>query len=220
MFLEIATFDLKSALIAAEAGASRIEFCDDASTGGVTPSIDDFRELKSKVKVPVFVMIRPRAGSYQYNEEEIEQMLIEIDAFNLYGADGFVFGAVNEHGHPDFNVCQQLVQAAGKRPCTFHRAFDEVPDWKFAIDVIERVGFKRILTSGKPGAAPDHAMLLAEMMAYAERRIQIMPGGGVRSNNAGLLLKTHEYPELHSSGITAKSSPLPDPEEIKALLSL
>lgn len=214
--LEIACFSKEAVEIAAEAGANRIEFCAEMETGGLTPSIDDFIELKKKVKAPIFVMLRPRAGDYIYNEEEIDQIYLELETFGYYGADGFVIGAVKEDGTLDIDALKTLVAAAEGKPCTFHRAFDEIADWKTAMDQLVEIGFKRILTSGRAGSAPQHVELIKEMNEYANGRIQILPGGGVRSSNvAGL--KALGFPEFHSSACV--SGELPDAAEVKNLLS-
>ncbi|MES2629014.1 MAG: copper homeostasis protein CutC [Bacteroidota bacterium] len=216
MLLEIACFTPESVTIAASAGADRIEFCDDADTGGLTPSIDDFIELKKSVTVPLFVMLRPRAGDFVYTEEEVDQLYLELETFAYYEADGFVFGALDAAGMPDTDACRTLVSAANGIPCTFHRAFDEVSDWKTAMDTIISCGFSRILTSGKPGSAPQNAALLSEMQEYTAGRIIVLPGGGVRSSNI-TQLDHSVFSEFHSSAITATSNGRPDPQEISRL---
>ncbi len=54
MFLEVACFSKESAVIAAKAGADRIEFCAEMNLGGITPPLEDFLELKSLLQIPVF----------------------------------------------------------------------------------------------------------------------------------------------------------------------
>ncbi len=55
-----------------------------------------FKMLKSKVKIPVFVMIRPRGGDFLYSDEEFDVMKMEIEIFKEHGADGFVFGILTK----------------------------------------------------------------------------------------------------------------------------
>ncbi len=216
--LEIACFSLEAALIAAKSGANRIEFCADIESGGVTPAIEDFIELKNKTNVPVFVMIRPRGGNFVYTEDEVAQMEEDIEEFLNAGADGLVFGALTINNEVDVEVCEKLVRLANDLPVTFHRAFDAITNKQQAIDAIDKVGFQRILTSGNAGKATDHADLLADLIAYAEERIIIMPGGGVRSSNVGTLTALKGVAEIHSSGITESGTELPNPDEIKLLL--
>ncbi len=215
--LEIACFTPEAALIAAKSGANRIEFCAEVETGGLTPSLEDFIELRKQIDIPIFVMIRSRAGDYIYDEEDADQMLMELEAFQHYGADGFVIGAVTPGNMPDLELCRSLVSAADNLPCTYHRAFDEIADWKLAIDQLVGIGMKRILTSGRAGSAPQHAALIKEMKEYAGDRITILPGGGLRSNNCAELVAAG-FTEFHSSAITSMSDGKPDEKEISQLL--
>ena len=48
------------------------------------------------MKIPVFVMIRPRGGDFLYNNEEFEVMKKEIEVFQSHGVDGFVFGILTK----------------------------------------------------------------------------------------------------------------------------
>ena len=94
--LEIACFDKESAIIAAKAGADRIEFCAGLDVGGITPSLQDFLELKKEIAIPIFVMIRARGGNFCYNNEEFQLMKNQLLEFKKEGADGFVFGILDE----------------------------------------------------------------------------------------------------------------------------
>jgi copper homeostasis protein len=56
-------------------GATQIELCADLANDGLTPDYDLIKEVKSKVKIPVKVMIRPRAGNFVYTIREINKMI-------------------------------------------------------------------------------------------------------------------------------------------------
>lgn len=56
--LEIACFNLESAIIAAEAGAHRIELCDDYASGGFSPTLNAMKWARQQIKIPLHVMIR------------------------------------------------------------------------------------------------------------------------------------------------------------------
>lgn len=51
-----------------------------------------FLVVKGKLKIPIFVMIRPRGGDFLYSYEEFQVMIKEIEVFKSHAADGFVFG--------------------------------------------------------------------------------------------------------------------------------
>lgn len=215
--LELACFNPESAIRAAEAGVHRIEFCAGYAVGGITPSIKDFTVLKEKVNIPVFVMIRPRPGNFVYSVPEITEMQHSIQKFGALGADGFVFGTLTDDNRVDEQTNQKLLACAGGLPCTFHRAFDQTGDTFGALDVLIRLGFANVLTSGREYTALDGAALLRRLHVHAQDRIQIVAGGGVRSSNIKKLMQ--EYPAVfyHSSAII-DSSEFADYQEIRAIL--
>jgi copper homeostasis protein len=199
--LEIACFNLESAIIAQQAGANRIEFCADMNVGGVTPKLADFILLKSKMHIPVFVMIRPRGGNFVYSNEEFEQMKNDMLHFKNVGADGFVFGIITENKEVNFIQNKELVQLANPLPCTFHRAFDDIKDQMKALDTLIECGFKTILTSGNAKNAMEGLSSLKDLASKANNKICIMPGGGVRANNIELLKENITTNWFHSSAV-------------------
>jgi len=218
MLLEVACFNIKSALVAAEAGAGRIEFCANYSTGGVTPTLEDFKEIRKKIKVPIFVMIHPKAGSYSYSPKLFDMMKNSISTFAKAGADGFVFACMyTEQG---INILQnkELVELASPLPCTFHRAFDPITDKEEAIQKIISCGFKRILTSGKAGKAVDNFDLIKKLQEKHKDQINILPGGGIRSTNVDQFKESRIFPEVHSAAIL--QGEVADKNEVQQLVKM
>ncbi len=199
--LEIACFSIESALIAQHAGAHRIEFCADMQVGGITPKLEDFELLKSKIHIPIFVMIRPRGGNFVYAKIELELMKSDISNYKNAGADGFVFGILNKNNEINLSQNKDLVQLANPLPCTFHRAFDEVINQMEALEQIITCGFKTILSSGKANIATEGLDILKDLVLKANDKICIMPGGGVRSHNIDLLKENIDTNWFHSSGV-------------------
>jgi copper homeostasis protein len=218
MLLEVACFNLKSALIAAEAGADRIEFCADYASGGITPTLEDFTELRKKVKIPIFVMIHPKAGPYNYNQRLFDLIKNSISTFKKAKADGFVFASM--YSRDGINVVQnrELVQLAAPLPCTFHRAFDEIAVKEDAIQSILKCGFTRVLTSGKAGKAEDNMDLLVGLQRKYKDQIIIMPGGGIRSTNLQSFIDEEAFTEFHSAGILTGETA--DKEEIQKMAAM
>jgi len=199
--LEIACFNMESAFIAEKGGADRIELCDDMACGGITPSFDSFLEVKKKVSIPVFVMIRPRGGNFLYNEIELETMKNSILEFKNKAADGFVFGILMDDNSIDIKRNKELVDLAYPLPCSFHRAFDDVQDWKIALQHVIDCGFKTILTSGTAANAVEGMATLKQLVNAADEKIVIMPGGGVRSANIKEIKRQTQANYFHSSAI-------------------
>lgn len=213
--LEIACFNLESALIAQQGGADRIELCDDFSCGGITPNYGTFETARKLIKIDLFVMIRPRGGNFIYSKDEFEQMKKDILHFKKMNADGFVFGLLNEDGSINVNQNKELVELAKPFPCSFHRAFDVSNELTKNLEAVIECGFKTILTSGLKKSAIDGIENLSELVKQAKGRIVIMPGGGVRSSNLELLKSKVSTTYYHSSAIVKND--IADLEEVKLL---
>ncbi|KAK5174280.1 uncharacterized protein LTR77_001360 [Saxophila tyrrhenica] len=216
--LEIACFTPESAIRAYDAGADRIELCDDREAGGTTPSMETLRAVKEQVTVPVYVMIRARGGNFVYTEAEFGRMLDDVDRFKA-SAEGFVFGVLGDGNDVDIERTTQLVARASPLPCTFHRAFDEAQDQLQALEDVMGCGCKAILTSGGAPNAAAGAVSLAKLVEQAEGRIQIIVGGGVRSENAAELAEVTKAKAYHSSAILEGCADV-DMDEVRQLKAL
>ncbi len=214
--LEIACFNLQSAIIAEENGADRIEWCDQFTEGGTTPDFDITKILREKLSIPLYVMIRPRGGNFVYSDEEFNQMKAEILKFKKLNVDGFVFGILKEDASINKEQNTALVSLAKPIPSTFHRAFDKVTSvFKSLEDVID-CGFKTILTSGQQKNVVEGMDTLAQLVEKANNRIIIMPGGGLRSANIKSLKEKTKAVFYHSSAII-NGSETANGDEIKLL---
>jgi len=60
-----------------------------------TCAIGLLRVVKQLVKIPVRVMIRPRAGDFHYSDQEMDVMRTDIKVLKENGADGFVLGLLH-----------------------------------------------------------------------------------------------------------------------------
>ncbi|RBN50241.1 copper homeostasis protein CutC [Flavobacterium psychrolimnae] len=214
--LEIACFNLESAVIAQENGANRVELCANRTAGGTTPDFEFTKIVRDKVTIDLNVMIRPRGGDFVYSDFEFEQMKSEILALKKLQVDGFVFGILNEDGSLNELQNAELVDLAKPLPCTFHRAFDGVKNKFQALESLIEFGFKAVLTSGEETNAVDGVDVLARLVEKANNRIVIMPGGGLRSTNIGLLKAKTKAVFYHSSAVIGMGE-IANPEEIKAL---
>lgn len=213
--LEIACFNLESALIAQQGGADRIELCDDFSCGGITPNYGTFETARKLIHIDLYVMVRPRGGNFIYSMDEFEQMKRDILHFKKMNANGFVFGILNDDGSVNKIQNKELVELAKPLSCSFHRAFDVSSDLTKNLEDVIECGFKTILTSGQTKSAIEGINQLEELVKQSKDRIVIMPGGGVRSSNIELLKEKVQTTFYHSSAI-AKND-VADLEEVKLL---
>jgi len=199
MILEIAVFNINSAIIAANAGADRIELCENPFDGGTTPSYGTLKTVREKVSLPVFPIIRPRGGDFLYNKEEFEVIKKDIKLCKELGFEGLVTGLLLIDGSIDIKRTSQLVELAYPLEITFHRAFDRTKDPLKSLEDIIKCGCQRILTSGQVPNAFEGKELIKRLIDQSAERIIIMPGSGVRSNNIKELASYTGANELHSS---------------------
>lgn len=216
--LEIACFTIKSALIAQESGADRVELCSRFEVGGTTPSLETVIKVKEFLLIDVYVMIRPRGGNFVYSDEEIQQMKSAILEFKKLQVNGFVFGILNKDKSINKLQNSELVQLAKPFPCTFHRAFDEVNDASQSLKQVIDCGFQTILTSGQAQNVVEGMDQLSNLVKRANNQIEIMPGGGLRSSNINLIHQKTKANWFHSSAIT-DAKDIADSNEIIALQS-
>lgn len=197
--LESPVFNVQSALDAVQYGVHRLELCANFPEGGETPSIGMLKYLKEKVNVPIMVMIRPRGGDFFYSPEEIQVMEQDIQELGKAGADGFVFGVLDQKGHVNTKACERLLDCSQGLPSTFHRAFDACARPKEALEDIIALGFTRILTSGAKNSVSAGIDLIEQLMNQAGNRILIMPGGGSQPDHVQRLKKNEYFREIHAS---------------------
>ena len=188
--IEIAVQDVAGARIACREGADRVELCAAlGATGGLTPSFGMIEACAGAgVPLGVQVLVRPRAGSFVFDEEEKAVQLADVGAAVEAGAAGVVVGGLKADGTVDGAFAAALAAAArdagervGRRiDLTFHRAFDMVPDRLAALDTLIGLGYTRVLTSGGAPSVPEGVDALRELVAHAAGRIQIQAGGGLK----------------------------------------
>lgn len=200
--IEIACFNPKSAMIAFENGADRIELCDGLSEGGTTPDFEITKELRDKINIPIFVMIRPRGGNFTYSDAEFEQMKEELNRLKSLNVDGFVFGILHENDEVNREQNQILVELARPLPCTFHRAFDRASGLENTLEKVIECGFKTILTSGQKPNVSEGKKNLKKLVELSNGRIEILVGGGLRSSNITEIRELTKAGYFHSSAIT------------------
>ncbi|MDZ7718376.1 MAG: copper homeostasis protein CutC [Balneolaceae bacterium] len=123
----------------------------------------------------------------------------EIRIFSSLGADGFVFGVLNEDGSVNQKTCKELIEQADGKPCTFHRAFDVSADLNQSLEDIIDCGIHRILTSGGKESVESGLPKIKELMEQAGGRISIMPGGGMKPEFVPPLRKIGLLKEVHAS---------------------
>lgn len=197
ILLEICCGSIDDAIQAEKGGADRVELCSALFLGGLTPSLGTMQEAKRRLKIPVMAMVRPRGGGFCYTEAEMATMERDVEAAVDSGADGVVFGVLESDGKIDVRRTKRMRQLIGKRQAVFHRAFDVTPDPFKALEQLVDLGITRILTSGQKDSVPEGVELIAQLVERAGKRIEILPGGGIRPFNVGEVVERSGCRQVH-----------------------
>ncbi len=197
IFLEICCGSIDDAIQSEIGGADRVELCSALFLGGLTPSIGTLQEAKRRLKIPVISMVRPRGGGFCYSDAEFTTMERDAEAAIDAGADGVVFGVLKEDGRIDQRRTKRIRRIIGDRQAVFHRAFDVTPDPFQALEQLIDLGITRVLTSGQKDTAPEGVDLIAKLVERARKRIEILPGGGIRPYNMRDIVKRTRCRQIH-----------------------
>lgn len=199
--VEIACNSYQSCANAIMGGAQRIELFENLADGGCTPSYGMLKKA-SQLSLPIFAMIRPRAGDFVYSHQEIDIMLADIEICKQLAINGIVFGCLTRTGQVDIDLNRKLLEA-WNGPATFHRAIDRSSDIFESAKTIADLGFERILSSGAALNVIDGLDVLKKMQTDLGHHIHIMPGAGVNSHNAKNIL---DYTGCHQIHATCKQT--------------
>ena len=193
---------------AMEAGARRIELCDNLAVGGTTPSYGVTKaavELAANYDTTIMTMIRPRGGDFVYNELEIAIMLEDIRLTAQAGSQGVVFGALTADKKLDKANLEKLIAASKGMEIVFHMAFDELSDEDQleAIDWLSRAGVTRILTrAGVSGDSLEKRFAhYHRILEHAKGKIEILPGGGIDLDNRQTFIDQLGVTQLHGTKV-------------------
>ena len=198
MILEVCANSYESAINAEKGGAHRIELCKNLSVGGLTPSFDLAKKVISELNIPVFILIRPRKGDFNYSHEEFEQIKKDIILFKKIGCKGIVSGILTKDKKLDINKTKELIKLSRPLEFTFHRAFDEVLNPINVLHQLIKLRADRILTSGQKKTAIDGIELIKKLINISNNNIKIMPGSGINSTNI-LEINKLNINEIHGS---------------------
>ena len=193
---------------AMEAGARRIELCDNLAVGGTTPSYGVTKaavELAANYDSTIMTMIRPRGGDFVYNDMEIAIMLEDIRLTAQAGSQGVVFGALTADKKLDKANIEKLIAASKGMEIVFHMAFDELSDEDQleAIDWLNQAGVTRILTrAGVSGDSLDKRFAhYHRILEHAKGKIEILPGGGIDLDNRQTFIDQLGVTQLHGTKV-------------------
>lgn len=201
MVKEACVGSYSEAVSAEKRGADRVELCDNLDVGGTTPSYGTIKTTVEKLKIPVFVMIRPRGGNFCYNKNEIEIMKKDIELCKNLGVKGIVLGVLTKNDEIDYPLLKELIDLASPMEVTFHKAIDELENPILEIKNLAKIGVKRILSSGTKAKALDGKEILNKMIEEANSEITVIVAGGVTTENFAEVSKEIVSTEYHGKKI-------------------
>lgn len=196
---------MDSAVSAERAGVQRVELCVRLDEGGTTPPVELIRRTADEVDLPVFVLIRPRAGDFVFSDEEVKVMRRDVAIAVSAGAEGVVTGALTTDSRVALDAMKTLIVAAEGLPVTFHRAFDLTGNLSDALEDVISLGAARVLTSGGASSALEGAPVIGRLVEQGDRRIVVTAAGGIREHNVRTLIDRTGVNEIHARMIDEHS---------------
>lgn len=183
---ELAVQDVTGVQVAQAVSVDRMELCTGLALGGLTPSVA-LIERAVETPVPVHVLVRPRAGGFDYDAEERRLIVADARAAITAGAAGVVVGGLSR-GEVDEDLMRAVLDVAGA--VTYHRAFDVLEDPQHALDVLAGLGVRRVLTTGGRDRAVDSLPELGGLQRQVGEGLEIMAGGGIGPENVATVAAT------------------------------
>lgn len=208
VLVEVCVDSVASAVAAERGGAARIELCSGLIEGGLTPSAGLIETTRAAISIPLHVMIRPRGGDFFYDAAEADAMRRDIALAKRLGANGVVFGILDLNANIDLARTRELVELARPLDVSFHRAFDMTADLFRALEDICECGVPRVLTSGGEQTSLQGQAVVAQLIQRAQGRIIVMPGSGIKPDNAHALVEQTGAREIHVGLRSSLPSPM------------
>ena len=202
VLLEICVTSSAFAVAAERAGADRIELCSELECGGVTPGIRLMEAARTRVRIPIHVLIRPRAGDFVYSAREFLAMCTAIQTAKKLKMDGIVVVVLDRKSRIDVDRTRELLEVAHPLPVTFHRAFDQTRSLEDSLEAVIETGAVRLLTSGGRAKATNALSTVARLVKLAGDRLSVMPGSGITPANVGQVIRATSAREVHGSLLT------------------
>ena len=219
MKIEICATSIESITNAQNAGAHRLELCENYNIGGITPSEQFLNEAIKVSSLPINVLIRPKGGDFIFNDQEYDLMINKINLFKAYKVKGFVIGFMQKDRTLNSDILLEFRKITKGFELTFHRAFDLLANQEESLELLIEKDFNRILCSGHELSAEKGLENLMYYNKISNGRITIMPGGGVNLDNFQKF-KSSSFNEIHLSAINLNDSPHSNFNIIKEIVKL
>jgi len=199
---------LDEAILAEKNGANRIELCSRLDLDGLTPHRNMIKDVINSVKIPVKVMIRPRAGNFVYHDQELDVMKDDILYCKRVNVSGIVFGVLEEDKTVDLLATRLLSDMASGLEITFHKAIDEVSSIFPELDRLRSIqAVTNVLTSGGADSAMEGCDTIKEMVNKYKGQLTIIAAGKITEQNIVKVYELTGAEEYHGRKIVGNLRP-------------
>jgi len=180
--------NIQDAINAFKKGADRIEFCSNLDEDGLTPSNYDLISLKKSISIPVRVMVRPHSNSFNYNDDDLIQMMETIKFCKNQKFDGVVFGCLDDDNELDLNQIKYLADFAKPLNVIIHKAIDLTSSpVNSLVKLIEIDNVNGVLSSGGFETAELGIEVLKKMINISPNDFEIISAGKITNQNFKIL---------------------------------
>ena len=181
--LEVCVDSLTSARNAIAGGADRLELCSALLAGGLTPYVELLEQIRDESDIPIRCLMRPRAGDFLYEPEEINMMAKQMPVLKAAGADGFVIGCLTRDGDLDEDAMKKLIDAADGTGLTLHRCIDVSQDPFETYRTAGKLGIDTVLTSGAASSCVLGLPTIGQLLELRDEidGPEVLIGAGVKA---------------------------------------
>ena len=195
--LEVIACSVEDAVEAEKGGADRLEIIRDLRAGGYTPPLELVRQIRSRVSLPLRVMLREEAGYGLTEVIAMEKLSCIANELSKIDIDGVVIGFLQQ-GAVDAEMTRKILYCARRLKATFHHAFEDSIDKMAAIKEIKRIDqVDKLLSHGGTGTSLERVDNLNAYARAAGPEIRILAGGRIDLHMINLIRGNTEIREFH-----------------------
>lgn len=205
--IEVCVESLEEALAAQNRGADQVELCARLDLDGLTPDGHLIKICLETLDIPVKVMIRPRAGGFEYTDKEWEEMLLSIDICRFLGVKEIVTGVLTGQ-KVDLARLEEIVKWAEPMGICFHKAIDATfkPVEEVRRIRKSRISITSVLSSGGAPTALEGAEVLKHMHEAAGNDFHIIGAGRITPQNLDRVAMSSGLTWFHGRRILGEGS--------------
>lgn len=198
--LEVCCGNINDVLAIQGLDYDRIELNSALELGGLTPSIATLKAAKRLTDKPICCMVRTRGAGFTYSKAEIDVMKKDAELLIENGADGIVFGFLDESGKIDVDALKEMREITKGKDLVFHKAFDLIEDKEEAIAILIASGVDRILLMNENNEDFEEALVrIGNYQTKYGDKIQLLPGGGITEDNILHVLSITGTTQIHGT---------------------